>query len=184
VIRRRFISILVLLGLFAFNANADSLGKYLKEKVAGDVISVTEWNALVAGLIDGVSDINVDHQVADFCFSASDTNNFVTGMVIPIFFPPAGSAITIEQIVVGTIGGGTVALGMEERVMTDMANSLGTVIGYTVIDGVMDTIESASLTDNTLAANRVLCATFPAVSVTGTVTQLFGRVYYNRLLTN
>ena len=187
MIRRRFISILVLLGLFAFNANADSLGRYLKEKVAGDVISVTEWNGLVAGLIDGVSDINVDNQVSSFCFAATGTEFFPSGTVLPLFIPPAGAAVTIEQIVVGVIGSGTVAFGLEERAMSSLDTPASTILGFVdnaTIDQSMETILRASLTDSTLAVNRVMCATFTTNCVTGVVEYIFGQVYYNRVLSN
>lgn len=188
----RFIQLVLLacfsLSLCAFSDESTSrIGQYLSPKSSGDVISATEWNSLYAGLVSGASRVNIANTHADIIISASDATfngqakPWQSGLVVPLWRPPKDSC-EITSIEAGTIGGGTLAFGLEERDVSamDVAGTANLdLIKNATIDASMETIPSASLRDDTIASNRILCATFSTDCVTSTVNFLYMRIYYN-----
>lgn len=157
----------------------------LQEKVAGDVIAVTEWNSLRAALILAASDINPAHQTDRFVISATAAGNFASGTTIPFWQPPRDKNCEITQIKAGVIGGGTLAFGIEERDEDNMDKAASAIIqtaSNLAIDGNMTTFQPiVDFRDFYVNTDSVLCATFGPNCATGNAIFLFIEIEYRKM---
>lgn len=147
---------------------------------AGEIAHDTTDDTLILGDSGGTARVMSDGLFqANFILSATDfAAPSWDNVEIPVFVCPHAQAITIDRIVAGAVGGGTITLAFEARDYTTLGTSGTTVLAATPYDTVG--IHATHLDDNTIAADTILFATTSGGAVSSTVKYLIGSIIYRK----